>query len=112
MIATIVSWFTALLNWIAKIFTWLKGMFLDLLEFIIDFPLMVLHGILDGVIYVLSMIPVPDFMASGGLQSLFNALPSEVLYFVNFFGLHIGLGIIGGGVAFRLIRKRLTLGQW
>ncbi|WP_218568957.1 DUF2523 family protein [Pseudomonas sp. 2FE] len=112
MIATIANWFSALFAWIARIFQWFTGMFKDFMEFVTDLPVVILNGILDGAIYVLSMIPVPGFMAGGGLQSLFNGLPADVLYFVNFFGIHIGLGIIGAGVVFRLTRKGLTLGQW
>ncbi|WP_430736438.1 DUF2523 family protein [Pseudomonas anguilliseptica] len=67
---------------------------------------------MERLLYILSMIPVPAFMLGGGLQSLFSSLPGDVLYFVNFFGIHYGLAIIGGGVVFRLTRKGLTLGQW
>lgn len=112
MIATIASWFASLFAWLSRFFQWFLGMFKDLIEFFTDLPLKILGGILDGVIYVLSMIPVPGFMAGGGLQGLFNSLSPDVLYFVNFFGIHIGLGIIGAGVVFRLTRKGLTLGQW
>lgn len=112
MIATIVSWFSALFAWLGRFFQWFLGMFKDLLEFFKDLPVNILNGFLDGVIYVLGLIPVPEFMAGGGLQTLFNSLPGDVLYFVNFFGLHAGLGIIGAGVVFRLTRKGLTLGQW
>lgn len=112
MIGTIVSWFSALFNWIARFFQWFSGMFKDMLEFITDLPIKIFGGILDGIIYALGLIPVPDFMASGGVQSLFNALSPDILYFVHFFGIDYGMGLIGAGVAFRLTRKALTLGQW
>lgn len=112
MIQTIVNWFTALFAWIARFFQWFTGLFKDFMEFILDIPLVILHGFLDGVIYVLALIPVPAFMAGGGLQSLFSALGPDVLYFVNFFGIQYGLTVLGAGVLFRLTRKGLTLGQW
>ena len=112
MIATIVSWFKALFAWFGRVFEWLKGIFLDFMEFFLDLPTVILEGVLDGVIYVLSAIPVPDFLESASLQGLFDSLGPDILYFVDFFGLHYGLAVIGGGVAFRLTRKALTLGQW
>lgn len=112
MIATIVSWFKALFSWIGRIFEWLAGIFKDFMEFFIDLPSVILGGILDGVIYVLSAIPVPDFIQSASLQQLFNGLGPDVLYLIDFFGIQYGLAIIGAGVAFRLTRKALTLGQW
>lgn len=112
MIGTIVSWFTSLFSWLARIFQWFKGMFVDFLEFLADLPVLILEGILDGVVYVLSGIPVPDFMQAGAIQGLFNNLSSDVLYFIDFFGIDLGLVVIGGGVLFRLTRKALTLGQW
>lgn len=112
MIATIVSWFKALFAWIARIFEWFKGVFLDFMEFFLDLPVVILEGFLDGVIYILVLIPVPGFLEGTTLQFLFNSLGPDILYFVDFFGLHYGLAVIGTGVAFRLTRKALTLGQW
>jgi hypothetical protein len=112
MIATIVSWFTALFKWIGRLFEWFKGIFVDLMEFITDLPLVILRGFLDGVLFLLESIPVPSFIHSASLQALFNGLHPDVQYFVSFFGIHIALGIIGAGVLFRLTRKAFTLGQW
>ncbi|MBD8709013.1 DUF2523 domain-containing protein [Pseudomonas sp. CFBP 13711] len=112
IISTIVSWFGAILKWFARIFEWLGGLFKDFMAFILDFPLKVLQGFLDGVLYLLGMIPAPEFLTQYGLQSLFNQLPEAVLYFVGLFGIPQALGILGLGVGFRLTRKLLTLGQW
>lgn len=115
MIQTIVSWFTALFRWIGRIFEWFLGMLKDVLEFFADLPVLIFEGILDGVIYLLSAIPVPEFLdtSNGGiLQVAFSGLHPDVQYLVNFFGIHYGLGVIGAGVLFRLTRKAATLGQW
>lgn len=112
MVATIASWFSALLSWFSRLFEWLLGILKDVFEFLTDLPVVILSGILDGVIYVLNGIPVPDFMTQYSLQTMFSALPSSVLWFVQFFGIPQGLAILGAGVAFRLTRKALTLGQW
>lgn len=112
IISTIVSWFTSLFSWFARIFEWLGGIFKDLMNFIGDLPLKILQGFLDGVLYLLGKIPVPDFLTQYSLQTLFNQLPESVLYFVGLFGIPQALLILGLGVAFRLTRKALTLGQW
>lgn len=111
IIETIASWFSAVLSFFKRLFEWFAGLFGDFMEFMLDMPVKVLGGILDGAIYLLSAIPVPEFL-HGGLQSLFNALPNSLLYFVQFFGIPQCLALIGAGVLFRLTRKALTLGQW
>lgn len=112
MIQTIVSWFTALFRWFGRIFEWLLGILKDVFEFITDLPLVILHGILDGAIYLLTLIPVPSFIQGGLLQTAFSGLSNDVQYLVSFFGIPAALSIIGAGVIFRLTRKALTLGQW
>lgn len=112
MIATIVSWFTALFSWIARFFEWFTGLFKDFMEFVLDLPIVILKGFLDGVIYVLAAIPVPSWIEQYSLGGLFSQLPDTVTYFVAYFGIPQGLALLGLGVAFRLTRKALTLGQW
>lgn len=112
IIDTVVSWFTALLSFFTRVFEWIGGVFVDFMEFILDIPLTVLKGMLDGILYLLEMIPVPDFMTDYSLQTVFGLLPDSVLYFVQFFGIPQALALIGSGVAFNLLRKVVTLGQW
>lgn len=112
IIDTVVSWFTALLNFFRRIFEWFGGLFGDFMEFVLDLPLKILTGFLDGVLYLLELIPVPDFMTDYSLQTVFGLLPDSVLYFVQFFGIPQALALIGSGVAFNLLRKVVTLGQW
>lgn len=112
MLATIKIWFTALFAWIARLFEWFKGLFSDFMEFISDLPTLIFGGILDGVIYALSLIPVPSFLEQGMMQRLFDAMGPDVLYFVDLFGIDNGLGMIGLAIVFNLTRKALTLGQW
>lgn len=112
IIQTIYSWFAALFKWFGRVFEWLLGLGKDFYEYLVDLPYLVLAGFLDGVIYLLALIPVPSFLANASLQTAFNGLGGEVLYLVDFFGIPPALGAIGAGVAFRLTRKALTLGQW
>ena len=111
IISTVASWLKAILAFFKRIFEWFAGLFGDYMEFMLDIPTKVFGAILDGAIYLLSAIPVPEFL-DGGLQALFSALPNSLLYFVQFFGIPQCLALIGAGVLFRLTRKALTLGQW
>lgn len=113
MIQTIVSWFSALFRWFARVFEWLGGIVKDVFEFFTDLPVVMLEGFLDGVIYVLSAIPVPGFLQGGSiLQTAFGGLNGDVQYLVSFFGIPGALTALGAGVSFRLLRKAITLGQW
>lgn len=112
IVSTIQSWLSAIVAWFGRIFEWFTGLFKDFMEFLLDFPLKILEGFLDGVLYLLNAIPVPGFLTSYSLQSLFSALPESILYFVSLFGIPQALAILGLGVTFRLTRKALTLGQW
>ncbi|AKG02875.1 hypothetical protein BM547_32520 [Pseudomonas aeruginosa] len=112
MIETVASWFKALLAWFGRIFEWFLGMFKDFMEFIADLPLLIFKGVMEGALYLINALPVPQFLVQYKLQTLFSGLPESVLWFIQFFGIPQGLAILGAGVAFRLLRKALTLGQW
>lgn len=112
IISTLVSWFTGVLAYFARIFQWFTGLFKDFMAFVLDIPLKILQGFLDGVVYLVNSIPAPSFLTQYSLQTLFSHLPDSVLYFVSLFGIPQALGILGLGVAFRLLRKAMTLGQW
>jgi len=113
IIQTIVSWFASLFKWFGRVFEWFLGMLKDLFELITDLPTVILGGFLDGVIYLLALIPVPSFLAGGGLlQAAISGLNGDVQYLVGFFGIPAAFSIIGAGVLFRLTRKAITLGQW
>ncbi|WP_052437142.1 DUF2523 family protein [Pseudomonas aeruginosa] len=112
IIETVASWFKALLAWFGRIFEWFLGMFKDFMEFIADLPVLIFKGVMEGALYLINALPVPQFLVQYKLQTLFSGLPESVLWFVQFFGIPQGLAILGAGVAFRLLRKALTLGQW
>lgn len=112
IIQTVVNWFSALFAWIGRFFEWWGGMLKDLFEFLTDIPLFMFKGVMEGVLYLINAIPVPEFLTQYRLQVLFDALPDTVTYFVSYFGIPQGLAILGLGVTFRLTRKAFTLGQW
>ncbi|MGR3611030.1 MAG: hypothetical protein ACU0BN_19545 [Sulfitobacter sp.] len=88
-----------------------KGVWTDFTEFMLELPVLVLKGILDAVATIFESIPVPDFLN----QSLGDALGPTMPYIGSFMaqaGLSQAFGILAAGLAFRLLRKALTLGQW
>ncbi|MEF9673355.1 hypothetical protein QNM99_18770 [Pseudomonas sp. PCH446] len=94
IISTIASWLSAIIAWVARLFEWFAGLFKDFMAFITDLPLKILEGFLDGVLYLLAKIPVPDFLTQYSLQTLFSQLPDTVSYFVTLFGIPQALGIL------------------
>ena len=61
--------------------------------------------IVDLFVYLLSLIPVPDF-----IQNLQTYTPPEgVVYFLNFFNFDVGIGIIVTAYIARFIIRRLPV---
>ncbi|MCP4262934.1 MAG: hypothetical protein GY774_36300 [Planctomycetes bacterium] len=104
-----------MMDWLADTWQAFIDWCYDILEivftFLKDLALNVFELIMDGVVYVYSLLQPPDFL-TGGMQSLFSALHPDILYFLGQSGLSTGLAIYGAGVSFRLLRKLFTLGQW
>lgn len=96
-------------DWLVEL---VKSFFNALFEFFQDVLIWCLDAVLSVVATLVEAIPVPDFMGSGGLGSLFGQLDGSVLYFVDRLNVAEGLAMIGAAVAFRLARKAATLFQW
>jgi len=104
-------------NWLASITAWLVGLvqsvFTTLVSWLHDAVLWVWDGVLSGLAGLIAAIPVPSFLASGvNIGSIFSGYPPFALYLVSQMGLGQCFAVISAGVAFRLTRKLLTLGQW
>ena len=106
--AKIVQWFKDLWQGFVD---WLIDIAIIILTFIKDLFLVIFELFLDGVIFVFTAIPVPDFLTNG-LSVVFSALPESVTYFLSVSGFSEGLAIYGAGVTFNMLRKLFTLGQW
>jgi hypothetical protein len=106
---------TDLINWLVQTWNgfiaWIQSILVALLTFIKDLFLNIFELLMDGVVYVFTLLTPPDFLTTG-LDSAFTILPNDLLYFLSQSGLAAGLGIYGAGVSFRLLRKLFTLGQW
>jgi len=98
-----------LLDWL---WSAIKAVFAALWDFVTDLFVALVGALFDLFAWIIQHIPVPEFLASASLSGLFANVDPSILYFVHFFNLPACLGLIGAGVAFRLLRKALTLGQW
>ncbi len=104
-----------MMDWIAttwqQFVDWLGEVIDALFAFIKDVFLDVFELFMSGIVYIFSLIQPPDFL-SQGVGVLFSSLHPDILYFLSMSGLDNGLAVYGSGVAFRLLRKLFTLGQW
>lgn len=95
---------------------WLVGLVKEFIkaiwDFFTDIAISIVDGILTALLGLINLIGVPGFMGTGGFQTLFNAIPADVLYFISGFRLGECFAILGAAVAFRLARKAVTLFQW
>lgn len=96
-------------DWIVEL---VKAFFKELFDFFQDVFIWCLDSVLSVMASLIESLPVPDFMASGGLGSLFGQLDGSLLYFVDKLNFSEGFALIGAAVAFRLARKAVTLFQW
>lgn len=103
------------MGWLTRFTEWLKELFQDMwfafMQWFVDSVIYVVEVVGDLFASAIEAIPVPDFLTSG-LGTLFANLDPAVLYFVGLFRIPEGMAILGAGVAFRLLRKLFTLGQW
>lgn len=103
-------------GWLEKISNFFKdlviGTLLAILEVLKDILLWFVEGFLDGIAYVLGLIPAPTFLPGNWLGELIGQLPSFALYVVSNINFGTALLIIGAGFTFRMLRKVVTLFQW
>ncbi|PLC06016.1 hypothetical protein CY658_02905 [Variovorax sp. RO1] len=67
--------------------------------------------VVNGFASLVAAIPVPAFI-SGGLGSLWAQMDPGMVYLLSEAGVPAAFAVLGGGYAFRLARKFLTLFQW
>lgn len=103
-------------DWLDKISRFFKDLFSSalnaILELLKDIILWFVEGFLNGIAYVLDLIPAPTFLPNNWLGELIGQLPSFALYVVSNINFGTALLIIGAGFTFRMLRKVVTLFQW
>ena len=91
---------------------WLLSLWTDFQEFISYLFIETTDLILSAFASIIEAIPVPSFIQNNGLQTAINAISPDILYFVSMSGLSNAMGILSAGLAFRMLRKFVTLFQW
>lgn len=83
----------------------------SLWNMLVDFVKFIFGKILDFFLYLLNLIPFPEFV-SNGLNDTFNLMPDSLVYISSRLSFPEALAIFGIGVTFKITRKFLTLFQW
>jgi hypothetical protein len=105
------------MGWLEKFANWLKDIFLAIwnavADAVHDAGVWLFEQMCDIASTVINAIPVPDFLADLSFSALFANIDSPLLnWMMGTFQLPACFLILGAGVAFNLLRKLLTLGQW
>lgn len=109
MFDAVINALSALAQWLDKVFV---AIFLALWSITEDLFIDSLDLFLQGFSAVLGTLPAPSFLGSFSLQSLFNSMGGDILFFFGVFNIGQGIGLLGAGFAFRMARKVVTLFQW
>ncbi len=78
-----------------------------LLDALLWVPLKIWELILDGLASVIESMPVPDFVSTA--SNAFGSIPSNVLFFANFFALGEGIAMILAAYGIRFLIRRIPL---
>lgn len=106
-----------MLDWLSSITAFfvnlVKDGFLALVDFVKDAVVFVLDAVLGALSAAIAAIPAPAFLSQGlDAGGLIAGLPAFALYVAGQTRIGEAMAIISAGVAFYLVRKIVTLGQW
>ncbi|MGO4660209.1 hypothetical protein AB4Z34_36515, partial [Ensifer sp. 2YAB10] len=96
--------------------TWVLSLvgkvFSGLWDFCTDVLINGLDLLLTGFAVMISTIPAPAFLQSVNLQTSFNGISADFLFFFGVFNIGPGIALLGSAFGFRMLRKVVTLFQW
>lgn len=96
-------------DWWGQVKDFFADYWIEFKEVIYDIAVSIFDGILDAIAYIVSAIPMPDFLTQFTLS---DYIGSEVAYLLTMSGFNTALGIIASAYLFRFIRRISTLGIW
>ena len=99
----------ALIAWLGEL---IKSVWTAFSDFLSEIWIDIADIVLQALAAVIVSIPVPSFLSSYSIGQIIGYMPSEILYFVGLLHMSEGFALISGGVAFRMVRKLITLFQW
>lgn len=105
----LVGWIDDFKAWLIKI---IGQMFDALLDVIGDSFVRGFQMITSMILYVLSKMPVPEFMQNTSIGDILSKGGGTVMWFAEIFQLGPSLVMIGIAMVFYLLRRVLTLGIW
>ena len=104
------------MEWLTTFTGWLAELIQLVLEFLFDLLTTLVVWVIDGfssvVVTIIGAISLPANWTSSALQTLVEALPDGVSYFLAGMRIPEAIGIIVTAVGVRLLRKLATLFQW
>lgn len=103
------GWLSRITGWFSYAFNTFFG---AIAAFFKDLVTFVLASVLGLVALAISSLPVPSFITNNSLGALLGQTGSIVGFFMVQLQIPAGLGLIGAGYGFRLLRKFATLFQW
>lgn len=103
------SWLTDITNWLREVFLALWGALVDLAH---DMLIFAVEAVLGLVQTIISAIPVPDFLQGLSICGILSQAGPTAGWIIGVMHIPEGMAMIAAGVAFRLLRKFLTLFQW
>lgn len=89
-----------------------KGIWTDFTEYLDDWPVRALKGVLQAVLEVFQSIDPPEFVTQYQLGDVLAPVMPYIGFFLAQAGLAEAMTLISAAIAFRAVRKVVTLGIW
>jgi hypothetical protein len=103
-------------GWLSRITGWfayaIHTVFAAVVQVLKDLVTYVLSVVLSVFASAVASIPVPTWLSQYSMGSLLGSAGPIAGYFMTMLQIPAGLGLVGAGYTFRLLRKFLTLFQW
>ncbi len=99
----------ALISWLAEL---IKSVWQAFVDFLSDIWIDVADIVLQAIAGLIVSIPVPSFLSNYSMGQIIGYMPYDVLYFVGLMQMGEGFAMISAAVAFRMVRKVITMFQW
>jgi hypothetical protein len=103
-------------DWIDDFKAWLWNLVLTIFDTLWD---MVIASVVrtfkmltELILYVLSKLPLPEFMQNTSLGDMLSKGGNTVMWFAQLFQLGPSMVMIGIAIVFYLLRRVLTIGIW
>lgn len=87
---------------------WVLEVIQEIFDFLLWLPKQIFKELTEAVATLVESLPAPDFASLNPSDYIHD----DVAWFLAMSDFDVALGIIGGAIAFRIIRRVVTLGIW